>query len=169
MIRAIGLSIFIYLSLVFTSGLIQHIRAETNYHPTIIADKIPIAEVVKEKELPVFDEIPTCASEIKKYSWNQTVAYNVMQQESGGNASINVDDSDDDSVGCFQINLQGESNMNEKYGLAVSLGYQGAYSRDELVTWLQNASNNVAVAYTMWSRSGWQPWSFHTCKVVACY
>lgn len=95
-----------------------------------------------------------CASEIKKYNWNQNVAYNVMMQESGNNPGVvnNNPATGDYSVGCFQINLYG-ANARTRPSEA----------------WLKNAANNVSYAYGMWQGQGWGPWGFTTCKKVACY
>ncbi|CAB4151459.1 hypothetical protein UFOVP585_19 [uncultured Caudovirales phage] len=169
MIKAFRLSICIYLALLASFTLPTNIQTKPKFHPSSTPDKISAIQPIQQKDLQSFEEIPTCASELKKYSWNQSVAYNVMLQESGGDTNILVNDSDDLSIGCFQVNVLGDSNLSEKYGLAVSLGYVGSYSREELIPWLQNAENNVAVAHLMWSRSGWQPWSFQTCKIVECY
>lgn len=114
--------------------------------------------------------VPTCAGEISKYGWNQTVAINVMNVESKGNPNIlnNNPRTGDYSVGCFQINLMG-GNLLSKYRVATTLGYTGSATVAELEPWLKNAANNVAVAHKLWLGSGWQPWSFTTCKKVACY
>lgn len=97
----------------------------------------------------------SCAAEIKKYSWNQTVAYNVMMAESHGIATrVNDNPSTGDySVGCFQINLFGAN----------------ALSRPS-EAWLKIPANNVSYAYGMWKGQGWVPWGATTCKYkVACY
>lgn len=115
---------------------------------------------------------PTCAGEIEKYSWNQSVAYKVMMAESGGNVQTqnNTPNTGDYSIGCFQINLKGSSNLLAKYRTAVSLGYSGSMTVAELEAWLKNAANNVAVAYKMWADEGWSPWSATTCRYkVRCY
>lgn len=119
---------------------------------------------------PISTPPPSCAEEIKKYGWNQSVAYNVMMVESKGNYTIlnNNPRTGDYSVGCFQINLMG-GNLLSKYRVATTLGYTGSATVAELEPWLKNATNNVAVAHKLWLGSGWQPWSFTTCKKVACY
>lgn len=127
--------------------------------------QLPHVELASKETKPVY-----CADYVKKYDWNQTVAYNVMMVESGNKArNLNDNPSTGDySVGCFQINLLG-GNQTAKYNLAVSLGYTGANDRQALTEWLWNPANNVAVAHVMWKGQGWQPWSFTTCKKVACY
>jgi hypothetical protein len=112
----------------------------------------------------------SCSEELKKYGWNQSVAYNVMMVESHNNP-LNLNDNPntgDYSVGCFQINLLG-GNLNSKYDIAKKLGYPGTLNRTEMTNWLWDAENNVAVAHALWQGSGWGPWSNLTCKKVACY
>lgn len=97
----------------------------------------------------------SCAAEVAKYSWNQTVAYNVMMAESGGVAGkVNDNPSTGDySVGCFQINLYGSLK----------------YSRPS-EAWLKVAANNVKYAYDMYVGQGWTPWGHTTCRyIVSCY
>lgn len=122
-------------------------------------------------ELTPLETVPVyCSDFVRKYSWNQTVAYNVMMIESK-NYAHNLNDNPytgDYSVGCFQINLLG-ANQTAKYRLAVQLGYTGANTREGLREWLWQPGNNVAVAYLMWQGQGWTPWSATTCKKIACY
>lgn len=128
-------------------------------------------ETYEAVEIALADYKPVyCADYVKEYSWNQTVAYNVMMIESGNNAR-NLNDNPktgDYSVGCFQINLLG-ANQTAKYNIAVKLGYQGANERNALREWLWSPGNNVAVAHHMWQGQGWTPWSFTTCKKTNCY
>ena len=123
------------------------------------------------KEVEVAQVIPTkCSDYLHKYGWNQSVAYNVMMVESG-NKPTNLNDNPntgDYSIGCFQINLLG-GNLMSKYGIMQRLGYTGAAERAQMTEWLWNPSNNVAVAWELYKGSGWAPWSFMTCKKVACY
>jgi hypothetical protein len=114
-------------------------------------------EVVKPKPQPKPKPQVTssCASELKKYSWNHTVAYNVMMAESGGN-HLAVNDNPrtgDYSVGCFQINLYGNLRNTRPSE-----------------SWLKVPANNVAYAYELYRASGWNPWGFTTCRYkVSCY
>ena len=142
--------------------VVTQAKAETvNVTPTP-APALPV--------VPPQPPTPTCDGEISKYGWNQSVAHNVMMVESSGNPNIlnNNPSTGDYSVGCFQINLMG-GNLLSKYRVAVSLGYTGQPTIEELEPWLKNAANNVAVAHKLWLGSGWSPWSFTTCKKVACY
>lgn len=97
----------------------------------------------------------TCASEIQKYDWNKTVAYNVMIAESSGNhLTVNNNPSTGDySVGCFQVNLYGRLRATRPSE-----------------AWLKIPANNVAYAYGLYRANGWSPWGFTTCKYkVKCY
>jgi hypothetical protein len=109
---------------------------------------------------------PTCANEVQRYSWNKSVAHAVMMAESNNNPDNHNDtpSTGDYSIGCFQINLKGTSNLNAKYRDSVRAGYTGAKTVSGLETWLKNAKNNVAVAHIMWSDQGWNPWGATTCK-----
>ncbi len=115
---------------------------------------------------------PTCADEVKRYNWNTSVAHAVMMAESGNKSSTHNDtpSTGDYSIGCFQINLKGTSNLNAKYRDSIRAGYTGAKTVSGLETWLKNAKNNVAVAHIMWSDQGWKPWQHTTCRYkVRCY
>lgn len=122
----------------------------------------PVSEPTERQEEEVLTPPPapvtapsSCASEIKKYDWNQTVAYEVMMVESGNNHSIVNDNpsTGDYSVGCFQINLYGNL-KNTRPSEA----------------WLKVPANNVEYAYQMWSSQGWTPWGHTTCRYkVKCY
>lgn len=131
---------------------------------TTIESKV-YAEATQAETIPVY-----CSDYLKQYGWNHSVAYNVMMVESG-NKATNLNDNPntgDYSVGCFQINLLG-GNLMSKYGIMVRLGYTGAAEREQMKQWLWNPKNNVAVAWELYKGSGWGPWSFTTCKKVACY
>lgn len=111
-----------------------------------------------------------CSDVLGKYSWDQSVAYNVMMVESD-NKPRNLNDNPntgDYSVGCFQINLLNE-NQTAKYNIATKLGYTGPNERQSLTEWLWEPENNVAVAHHMWQGQSWSPWSYTTCKKVSCY
>lgn len=138
----------------------------------IPAEPAPVA--VEQPKPPVTQPAPSgnCADEVRKYGWNHTVALAVMGAESSGNVATHNDDpgTGDYSIGCFQINLLGSSNLRAKYRDAVRVGYTGGMSVAELEVWLKNAHNNVAVAHIMWSDQGWTPWGATTCRVkVRCY
>ena len=142
---------------------------ETSTQPETVA---ATAQPVKvEPPAPQVTET-NCAQEVVKYSWNHTVAYNVMMAESKNNPDNHNDDSStgDYSIGCFQINLLGNANLRAKYRDAVKVGYTGDMSVAGLETWLKVAKNNVAVAHIMWQSSSWAPWGATTCKYkVSCY
>lgn len=133
----------------------------------------PIQQVATQKavEQPQAAPAATCASEITKYSsWSQTAAYNVMMQESGNDANTLNDNpmTGDYSVGCFQINLLG-ANLNSKYRVALTLGYADGLGLEQMVAWLKNPVNNVAMANTMYNMAGnWGDWKI-TCTKVQCY
>lgn len=81
----------------------------------------------------------SCAAEIAKYSWNQSVALAVAQAESDLNPGIVNDNpaTGDYSVGCFQVNLFGAN----------------AYSRPSEAQ-LKNAAVNVQWAYNNYVANG---------------
>lgn len=126
---------------------------------------------------PIVEPTPeppaTCASEIEKYGeWNQSIAHAVMMAESSNRADNHNDNvsTGDNSIGCFQINLLGYDNLLAKYRDAVTEGYMGEMTVDQLTAWLKDARNNVAVAHRMYVKSGWQPWQHTTCRYkVQCY
>lgn len=81
----------------------------------------------------------SCAAEIAKYGWNQSVALAVARAESGldpGNLNDNPA-TGDYSVGCFQINIYGAN--------AASRPSEAA---------LKNAATNVAFAYNIYVSNG---------------
>lgn len=113
----------------------------------------------------------TCAAEIGKYSsWNQNVAYNVMMAESSGDVNTLNDNpmTGDYSIGCFQINLLG-ANLNGKYRVALTLGYTDGLGLEQMVAWLKNPVNNVAMANSLYNTAGnWGDWKY-TCQTkVQC-
>ena len=100
-----------------------------------------------DKPAQVADSVPgevsggvgSCAAEIAKYDWNQSVALAVARAESGLNPG-NLNDNPatgDYSVGCFQINIYGAN----------------ARSRPSEAQ-LKDASVNVAFAYRLYSGNG---------------
>jgi hypothetical protein len=107
----------------------------------------------------------TCASEVAKYDWPQTIAHDVMMAESRNNPDNHNDDAStgDYSIGCFQINLLGEQNLAAKYRDSKLFGYTGEMTVAGLEQWLKVAKHNVAVAHYMWQGQGWIPWEL-TCK-----
>ena len=115
-------------------------------------EKAKTEKAVKPKKVKVTS---TCESELKKYDWNQTIAYNVMRVESDGNhlALNNNPNTGDYSVGCFQVNLYGSLRNTRPSE-----------------SWLKVPANNVAYAYKLYKASGWSPWGATTCKYkVKCY
>lgn len=99
-------------------------------------------------------EKPTCASELKKYDWPQSIAYRVMMQESS-NIAHNKNDNPrtgDYSIGCFQVNIIGDLAKNRP-------------SERELM----NPVVNVKFAYALWSetRDFHAHWT-NTCSIIGC-
>jgi hypothetical protein len=130
----------------------------------------PEKQPTEIKTVAVQEQAPTCESEVRKYDWPQTIAYNVMMAESRNNPGNHNDNlnTGDYSIGCFQINLLGDANLRAKYRDAQAHGYTGDMSVASLEMWFKTASNNVAVAYTMWRSSGWQPWQYTCIHKVVC-
>lgn len=113
----------------------------------------PVAPPVQET--PESQTVTGCAayrSLLAQYEWNVEVAINVCNAESNGNAS---NDNPEDyhltcmgSRGLFQIGCDSTDN------------YAGMF----------DPTTNIAQAYALYSRRGWQPWSSTTCAVkVRCY
>jgi hypothetical protein len=85
---------------------------------------------------------------INQYSdWNHDVAFAVMKQESGCNPLA--------------------ANWNDNHGSCV--GSFGLFQVSCLNGQLYDPGENVRQAFAMWRQSGWQPWSFTTCKIVSCF
>ena len=84
---------------------------------------------------------------IQRYSWNVEVAMNVCRVESRGNPNA--------------------SNWNDHHATcSASFGlFQINCGRGQLY----DPAQNVATAYSMWIESGWTPWGFTTCKIIACF
>lgn len=160
-------------------AITEHASAAPAEEPTATTPAIdkPAPEpapVVAEKPAVATPAAPTssCAAEVNKYSsWNQTVAYNVMMAESTNDHNTLNDNpmTGDYSVGCFQINLLG-ANLNSKYRVALTLGYSDGLGLEQMVAWLKNPVNNVAMANTMYNMAGnWGDWKY-TCQTkVSCY
>jgi len=120
-----------------------------------VVEPVVVAQTAPKVPQPTVTASSSCASEIKKYDWNQTVAYEVMMAESSNNHSIVNDNpsTGDYSVGCFQINLYGNLRNTRPSE-----------------SWLKVPENNVAHAYKMYQSSGWSPWGYTTCRYkVSCY
>lgn len=160
-------------------AITEHVSAapaEATVTETPAADK-PVPEKVAEQPKPTAvapqaAPASTCAAEITKYSnWNQNVAHNVMIAESGGDVNTLNDNpqTGDYSIGCFQINLLG-ANLNSKYRVALTLGYADGLGLEQMVAWLKNPANNVAMADKLYTMAGnWGDWKY-TCQTkVQCY
>lgn len=167
------LTILITMVSIFFANVINTLPGKTikEYKDVEVKEHTTKIEQIQKPEVQLASYKPVyCADFLKQYDWNQSVAYNVMMVESKNNAR-NLNDNPatgDYSVGCFQVNLLG-GNLQSKYNIAKRLGYSGPLERDALRDWLWNPANNVAVAWELYKGSGWQPWSFTTCKKVACY
>lgn len=82
--------------------------------------------------------------------WNKDVAYNVMVAESGCNAN--------------------NQNLGDYHSFAGCRGSFGLFQINCSHGQVYDPAKNVAIAYSMYQASGWQPWSATTCKYkVACY
>ena len=86
---------------------------------------------------------------ISEYGWDTQVAYAVMKAESGGNPSaVNWNDVHKGCIGSFGL-----------FQLGCMHG-----AREDLL----NAEKNVEIAYKLWRRDGWSPWT--VCgKYVNCF
>lgn len=98
----------------------------------------------------------SCAREIAKYDWNQSLALAVARAESGlrTNALNNNPATGDYSVGCFQVNIFGAN----------------AYTRPSEAQ-LKNAAVNVRFAYNLYKGNGSSflgQWGVCRAK-VSCY
>ena len=89
---------------------------------------------------------------IDQYSWNVTVAMNVMNAESGCNPGEN-------NTGDYHPTCMGSRGLFQ-IGCDSTDNYAGMY----------NPAANVAQAYALYARRGWEPWSSTTCRYkVVCY
>lgn len=87
---------------------------------------------------------------INQYDWNKDVAYKVMLAESSCNAR--------------------NENWGDYHSFANCRGSFGLFQINCSHGQVFDPAKNVAIAYSMWKSSGWQPWSATTCKYkVACY
>ena len=87
---------------------------------------------------------------INQYDWNKDVAYKVMVAESSCNAN--------------------NENWGDYHSFAGCRGSFGLFQINCSHGQVYDPAKNVAIAYSMWKASGWQPWSATTCKYkVACY
>lgn len=126
--------------------------------PQIVIEPTKVIETPPETLIePVAQEpVPTCASEIAKYDWDYQTAYNVMYAESTAREWIvnNNPDTQDYSVGCFQINLYGNNALTRP-------------SEAEL----QNPVVNVEFAYRLYAENKYSfigQWGVCRSK-VQCY
>lgn len=84
---------------------------------------------------------------VAKYGWNVDVAMNVMRVESGCNPNA--------------------ANLNDNHG--VCIGSFGLFQISCHGGQIYNPEQNIAAAWSKYQARGWQPWSFTTCKKIACY
>lgn len=111
----------------------------------------PQPERPVEQPKPVVQAYPTnCEAYrpiISKYGWNVDVAMNVMRVESGCNPNA--------------------ANLNDNHG--VCIGSYGLFQISCHGGQIYNPEQNIAAAWSKYQARGWQPWSFTTCKKIACY
>ncbi len=124
----------------------QYITAES---PFSCIDK-PVATVQLQSTGLYSGDCEQYRSIISRYNWDVEVAMNVMRVESSCNTNTsNTNDVHSTCVG--------------SYGLfQIACIHQPAE-----VSW--DPESNIAKAYQLYSTSGWSPWSFTTCKKIACY
>lgn len=89
-----------------------------------------------------------CASELGKYNWPQSDAYQIMMAESTNDPREKNDDPEtgDYSIGCFQVNLKGDLKKGRPSEKAL---YDPAIN----VQWAYN--HYVAEGRTFCKTSGW--------------
>ena len=110
--------------------------------PQVVEAPAPIIETVT---FPT--DCETYRPIIAKYSWNVDVAMNVMRVESGCNPNA--------------------QNLNDNHG--VCIGSFGLFQISCHGGQIFNPEANIAAAWAKYQARGWQPWSFTTCKKIACY
>ena len=87
---------------------------------------------------------------ISKYSWNVEVAMNVCKAESSGNPN--------------------NENLLDYHSFANCRGSFGLFQINCSHGRVFDPEKNIAIAHAMYEVRKWQPWAFHTCKVVVkCY
>lgn len=133
--------------------------------PANLAYAAPIKIVATPKPVIAPKPQPTSAGGCERwrpilaqYSWNVDVAVAVCNQESRGLAT-------NDNPG----------DRHPSYGPLICYGSRGLFQIGCDSTGGIPYGNffdpyvNIAKAYSMYKTRGWQPWSFTTCKIVACY
>ena len=94
--------------------------------------------------------------EVARYKWNVDVALNVMRVESG----------------CRPTALNPEAHR-DRHGRVICNGSRGLFqigcTSTDNFKGMDDPAANIAQAYALYSRRGWQPWSYTTCKKIACY
>lgn len=117
----------------------------------VVTPPVPQQERPVEQPKPVVQAYPTnCEAYrpiISKYGWNVEVAMNVMRVESGCNPNA--------------------ANLNDNHG--VCMGSFGLFQISCHAGQIYNPEQNIAAAWSKYQARGWQPWSFTTCKKIACY
>ena len=103
---------------------------------------------------------PTISVDIKQYiktifGKDARVACAVARAESGFNNKGQLVSSVENSRGIFQINLQSEY-------AKVHYDRVPGNTLEEKITWLEDPYNSTLMAYWIFSKSGWSPWSVFT-------
>lgn len=110
--------------------------------PTVVPSPTPVPVTGCEAYRPL----------IQQYSWNVSVAMQVMNAESGCDPA-------EDSVYDAHPTCYGSRGLFQ-IGCDSTDDYQGMF----------NPATNVAQAYALYSHRGWEPWGSTTCKYkVKCY
>lgn len=89
---------------------------------------------------------------LSQYSWNVSVAVEVMQAESGCNPN-------QDTTGDYHPTCYGSRGLFQ-IGCDSTNNYEGMF----------DPATNIAQAYRLYVHRGWEPWSSTTCRYkVQCY
>lgn len=108
-----------------------------------------------------FDNSPiTISPDVKEYiktifgkDWK--VAYAVARCESGLKSKANLKSSVENSIGIFQINIQSDT-------AKVHYSRIPGNTLEAKKEWLENPYNNTLMAYWIFTKSGWNPWTGFT-------
>ena len=112
--------------------------------------KAPVSLPIAQEVSQATQNAPTgnLCSLVNNYDWPRDVAYKVCMGESGGNAN--------------------NQNLNDYHSFA---NCRGSFGLMQINCGAKidhfNPEQNMAQAYSMWKKSGWNPW-INTCRKVGC-
>ena len=123
----------------------------TVYPVQVVALKAPIVEVVLKNPVTKTEDCSEYSSLIGKYEWPATIAMQICRDESHGNTEAkNWNDKHYDRKGnLICISSQG------LFAVACFWPKELGYTMEDILV----PEKNVEMAYKIWLRSGFKPWS----------